>query len=156
MNTINSRITPISSDYATCSECYTQLLIYPGEMHPDNVSKLLGIEPTQKNIVGEKISNSRGRSREIRLSGWFLSSESHVQSKDLRDHIDWLLRKVTPAITGLKQLQHTENVTMTLCCVWRSRYGHSGPVLWPEQMRAISDLDLECSFDIYFDSIESV
>ncbi|AWK44584.1 hypothetical protein AA106_21110 [Photorhabdus laumondii subsp. laumondii] len=126
-------------------------MIYPGMMHPDNVSRLLKLEPTQKNIVGTTVTNSRGKTREIKLSSWFLSSKSYVESKDLRDHIDWLLRKLNQSEIGLKQLQRTEGISITLSCVWRSKFGHSGPVLWPEQMRSISDLDLECSFDIYFD-----
>lgn len=154
MNTIRSRVTPVSSNYPTCSECYAQLLIYPGTMHPDVVSQQLKVEPTQKNIIGTTITNSRGKTREVKLSSWFLSSELHVASKDLRDHLDWLLNKISPAKNALKQLQCTEGITMTLCCVWRSKCGHSGPVLWPEQMRVIADLDLECSFDIYFDSDE--
>jgi hypothetical protein len=151
MSTINSRITPISDGYPTCSECYAQLLIYPGAMHPDDVSKLLGLEPTQKNIAGTVVTNSRGKTREIKLSGWFLSSEQYVQSKDLREHIDWLLEKIKPLKKELIKLQNIDGITLGIDCVWRSAVGHGGPTLWPEQMRSISDLDLECSFDIYFD-----
>lgn len=39
---------------------------------------------------------------------------------------------------------------MTVSCVWWSALGHGGPVLWPEQMKALADLNRECSFDIYF------
>ena len=39
---------------------------------------------------------------------------------------------------------------MGIDCVWRSLAGHGGPVLWPEQMKKMSRLNLECSFDIYF------
>ncbi|WP_240002625.1 DUF4279 domain-containing protein, partial [Photorhabdus sp. S5P8-50] len=117
MSTIKSRVTPVSSDYPTCSECYAQLLIYPGMMHPDNVSRLLKLEPTQKNIVGTTVTNSRGKTREIKLSSWFLSSKSYVESKDLRDHIDWLLRKLNQSEIGLKQLQRTEGISITLSCV---------------------------------------
>lgn len=150
MNIIDSRITPVSSDYSTCSECYVKLLVYPGAMHPDEVSKVLGLEPSQQNNIGTIITNSLGRKREVKTAGWFLSSEFFVQSRDIREHLDWILGKISPSEIGLKQLQNTENVKMSLCCVWRSKCGHSGPVLWPEQMRIISDLNLECSFDIYF------
>lgn len=102
-----------------------------------------------------KKNNSLGRTRDIKISGWFLSSENFVFSKDLRDHIDWITTKLKPSQEGLKKLQNTPGVQMTLRCVWWSALGHSGPVLWPEQMKALADLDLECSFDIYFDSTQS-
>lgn len=152
MNVTNSRLNPIASDNYNCYECYAQLLIYPGEVHPDEVSDALNLEATKVNVIGDTLTNSLGRVREIKLAGWFLSSECYVKSKDLREHLNWLLDKLNPVSDELKKLQNIDNVTMTLCCVWRSRYGHGGPVLWPEQMKNISDLNLECSFDVYFNS----
>lgn len=150
MNLMNSRRTPISPDYPTCDECYVKLLIYPDALHPDEVSQILNLEPTKKNIIGTKITNSRGRVREITIAGWFLSSENYVNSKDLRDHLDWLLNKIEPSSKALKQLQGYSNMIMGIDCVWRSLAGHGGPVLWPEQMQRMSELNLECGFDIYF------
>ncbi|WP_264044067.1 DUF4279 domain-containing protein [Pectobacterium carotovorum] len=126
------------------------LSIYPGEMHPDNISGLLNIEPTEKFIVGDEITNSLGRTRKVKISSWFLSSENDVKSKDLREHIDWVIDKLSASHSGLRELQSTSGVQMTLRCVWLSAHGEGGPVLWPEQMRALADLDLECSLNIYF------
>ncbi|MBI6549795.1 DUF4279 domain-containing protein [Xenorhabdus lircayensis] len=150
MSRITSRRTPISPNYPSCDECYAKLLIYPGDVHPDEVSSLLLLEPTKKNIVGTQIVNRLGRVKEIKVSGWFLSSENYVNSKDLRDHLNWILDRIRPSSGGLKQLQNIDGVTMGIDCVWRSIAGHGGPTLWPEQMQAMSELGLECSFDIYF------
>jgi len=73
-----------------------------------------------------------------------------VISLDIRRHIDWLLGKISPLAEGLAALQAITGVTMTVQCAWYSRSGHGGPTLWPEQMRALADLNLECGFDIYF------
>lgn len=54
MSKSSSRITSISPDYETCLECRVSLLIYPDKIHPDDVSSILNMEPTQKNIIGEK------------------------------------------------------------------------------------------------------
>ncbi|MFU2315807.1 DUF4279 domain-containing protein [Rahnella sp. PCH160] len=150
----DSRLNPISPNNENCYECYAQLLIYPAHTHPNEVSEFLKLEATKINIVGDIITNSLGKTREVKLSGWFLSSELHVTSKDLRDHLNWFIEKLNPVETELRKLQSIDDVTMTLCCVWRSKYGHGGPVLWPEQMKSISDLNLECSFDVYFNSEE--
>ncbi|WP_237142816.1 DUF4279 domain-containing protein [Pseudomonas lurida] len=146
----NSRITPVSSDYETCAECYVRLMIYPGERHPDEITNIMQVRPTLINVAGEKITNSRGLTREVKNSGWFLSSEGYVLSKDLREHIDWIVEKISPHRESLRTVQKIDGVKITLKCVWFSLLGHSGPVLWPEQMRALADLDLECSFDVYF------
>lgn len=154
MNLTNSRLNSIASENHNCYECYAQLLIYPADIHPDQISEHLNLEATKVNVIGDTSTNSLGKVREIKLAGWFLSSEKNIESKDLREHLDWLINKLIPVKSQLASLQDIDNVKMTLCCVWRSRYGHSDPVLWPEQMKNISDLNLECSFDIYFNSDE--
>lgn len=151
MNSISSRRTPINPDYPTCDECYAALFVYPGERHPDEVSQLLNMEPTRKNVAGTTIINSSGRQRKIPISGWFLSSEGKVKSKDLRDHINWLLNKIYAAKAGIKQLQGMEGLELGINCTWPSLAGHGGPTLWPEQMKIIAELELECTFDIYFE-----
>jgi len=151
MSITDSMITPVSKDYATCSECYAELLIYPGAIHPDEITRLLGVSATQINIAGTTVTNSRGKIRKIKISGWFLSSKNIIDSKDLRDHIDWIMRQLSGSRDALYEIQNIQSVKMTLKCTWRSKDGHSGPVLWPQQMTEISALGLECSFDIYFD-----
>ena len=151
MSIIDTMITPVAKDYSTCSECYAELLIYPGIIHPGEITKLLGINASQLNVAGEKVTNSRGRTREIKISGWFLSSKDEVDSKDLRDHIDWILMRLLSSRNGLNEVQNIGGVKITLKSTWRSKYGHSGPVLWPKQMLVMAELGLECSFDIYFD-----
>lgn len=145
----DSRLTPINRNYETCEECRVKLTVYPEHVHPDEITRILQLEPTKKNIIGTKITNSHGRTREITIAGWFLSSEQYVQSKDIRDHLDWLLSKVLLSKNGLIQLQNIEGIKMGIDCVWWSK-GSGGPTLWPEQMKVMADLNLECSFDFYF------
>ncbi|TQJ97608.1 uncharacterized protein DUF4279 [Achromobacter sp. SLBN-14] len=125
-------------------------MIYPGGRHPDVITDIFHIQPTSVNVVGDVITNSRGRKRQIKNSGWFLSTEGLVLSKDIRQHIDWLVKIIYPRRHALKEIQNMDEMKITLKCVWFSLLGHSGPVLWPEQMKALAELDLECSFDIYF------
>jgi hypothetical protein len=39
---------------------------------------------------------------------------------------------------------------MTVQRIWWSATGQGGPTLWPEQMRLLAELNLECSFDVSF------
>jgi hypothetical protein len=119
-------------------------------MDPEMVTGQLGIAPTSSQKKGARSVNSLGRTREVKLNGWFLSSESEVSSLDLRRHLDWLLDKIEPSAHELSRLQAVDDLTMLINCIWWSAKGQGGPTLWPEQMQRIAALDLECSFDIAF------
>jgi hypothetical protein len=145
-----SRRTPYDDEYGTCLETRAELLIYPGALSPHEVTDRLQLEPSRINIVGEEHVNELGRKRVVKANGWFLSSEGQVESLDTRRHLDWLLERLAPRSQSLKEIQSIPGIHMSVNCPWYSRSGHGGPTLWPEQMRALADLDLECSFDIYF------
>ncbi len=145
-----SRRTSVDDTYPSCSETRAELLIYPDQLHPQKVTERLGVEPTQMNVAGSEVTNSLGRTRVIRINGWFLSSEGLVESLDTRRHIDWLLAKFEPKAAELQKLQAISGVRMSVNCIWVSRSGHGGPTLWPEQMRRLAELNLECSFDVGF------
>jgi hypothetical protein len=144
---ISSRQTPMDDKYATCERTCAKLLIYCGAMHPSAVSDLLGMEPTSHVALGEPGRTNRlGKAPIGKLNGWFLSSEGNVESKDVRHHLEWLIAKLRPNSEVLHELQAKPDVRMSVNCIWWSRYGDGGPTLWPEQMRALADLNLECSF----------
>lgn len=150
MNKLKGRWVEVSSDYPSCKGCYATLTIYPKLLHPDIISEMLGLAPTRQNVIGEKVTNSIGSTREIKKSGWFLSTENIVLSKDLREHLDWILDKIEPASQAIEKLQSRKETTMSISCVWHSLAGDGGPVLWPEQMIRISNLNLELSLDFCF------
>ena len=121
--------------------------IYTGDMKPSEVTEILGIKPTEWVEKGLPIVGIKAIGK---INGWFLSSESFVDSKDLRRHLDWLTAKLASSVDGLRKLQKTKDVQMSVNCIWWSRYGGGGPTLWPEQMRNLAELNLECSFDFAF------
>lgn len=146
----DSRRTPVDDSYPTCVETRAELLVYPGDLAPSVVTAKLGVAPTQENVAGEFFLSRRGTRRLIKTNAWFLSSEEQVDSLDVRRHLDWLIEVIGPRQTAILDLQSIAGVNMAIQCAWYSRSGHGGPVLWPEQMRAIAELNLECGFDVYF------
>lgn len=146
-NAYSSYDTPYDDKADYCDRTCAKLRIYTGEMKPSVVTELLGIQPTdfvQKGVSAEGIK-AIGK-----LNGWFLSSETFVNSKDLRRHLDWLIEILEKCVEGLRQLQMKEGVHMSINCIWWSRYRNGGPTLWPKQMRGLAELNLECSFDCAF------
>jgi hypothetical protein len=81
---------------------------------------------------------------------WMLDSEGIVSSKDLRRHLDWIIGKVRRSRVALLSLQQLVDVKMDVSCVWWSLQGGGGPALWPEQMSALAELNLEVSIDFAY------
>ena len=150
MRTTQSRRTPIDDLYPSCAEVRAGLLIYTPRNSPHEVTLRLGLEPSVVVVKGKEVQTSTGRVRIPKNSFWKLSSDGHVESLDLRRHIDWLLERLCPRREALKAVQDFDGVVMSINCAWYSRAGNGGPTLWPEQMQAMAELNLECSFDIYF------
>jgi hypothetical protein len=146
-----SHFTPLNDSGENCERTCAVLRIYSGKTKPIEVTRLLGIEPTSYVAEGEpKPIRDTGRVRIGQVNGWFLSSESKVESKDLRRHLDWLLETLISHLDALQALQMREGIRMNVNCIWWSRYGGGGPVLWPQQMSGLALLNLECSFDFQF------
>jgi hypothetical protein len=127
-----SKITPIAPEYQTCLKCWIVLSAHITNSPKNEIAKLSAIEQSH-----------------FRNYHWRLSSKKHVASKDLREHIDWLIKILANAAFSLKEFY---GVQFKLKCFWHSRYGDSGPTLWTEQTSALAKLGLDCTFDIYYEN----
>ena len=145
-----SRLTWIDHNYGTCDRTCAKLLIYPSLLKHEDVTALLAIQPTEAQNKGDEIPTVRRTIRVAKVTFWSISSEAYVSSKDVRAHLDWLLDRLANSHDALRDLQQHHEVKMSVCCVWWSRGGHGGPTLWPEQMRQLAELNLECSFEVQF------
>jgi len=155
MSKIDTRFTPINRKYPTCERTYAELRVYSDEVKPNKITDILGETPSSQQSKGSKRISSRGNTIETKINGWFLSSESQLSSLDLRDHLSWLMEKLAPKILKFEKLRE-KKVVMTVYCLWWSAHGHGGPTLWPEQMKILSDLELECSIDFSYFGDEEV
>lgn len=147
--TFESRRTPIDPEYSTCEFTFAELRIYGHDLDPEEITATLGLQPTTSQKRGE-LKTGRFSTRTTPIGGWFLSSEGVIHSKDVRDHLAWLLRLIAPKSDQLRLLQDRDDTRMSVDCIWWSAHATGGPALWPEQMRVLSELNLECSFDISF------
>jgi hypothetical protein len=130
-------MTDYIDDYQSCQDTYATLLIYTGEKNPEEISIALDLIPT-------RISHAYGR----HLNGWFLSSKEHIDSKDCRRHIDWILDKISDKKDILLNLQNN-NIKISIMCMWASQSGNGGPTISPKQMSRLVDLNLEVSWDVW-------
>jgi len=145
-----SYLIPLDDEYETCERTIAELRIYGYDLEPEVVTARFGIQPSRTQKRGETWVGFRGCVSQYKIGGWFLSSEGQVQSKDIRHHLNWLLEKLLPAKQEILRLQISYGISMTVYCIWWSRFGCGGPALWPQQMRLLADLNLECGFDFSF------
>jgi hypothetical protein len=106
-------------NYPTCEATYATLRIYHDELEPDVVSSLLVLTPSESQKRGQAL----GRNRVAPLSGWFLSSESQVTSKDVSRHVAWILDQMEGREDQFLKLQD-EGYKTDIFCYWLSASGH--------------------------------
>jgi hypothetical protein len=135
-------------DYPSCDRTYATLRIYHGDLDPDSLTHLLGVEPTYAQVAGRPYTRPAGRTFIPELGGWFLSTKGHLSSKDVRRHLDWIWSRLAGRDGALRALQDA-GYRMDVFCYWRSAWGHGGPVLSPDLMRRFGELEIEVGFDVY-------
>jgi hypothetical protein len=141
----------MEDEYPTCAQTFVTLRIYPERLDPTEVTARLGIEPSSWQRRGEDQNPGSKRPLPARLSGWFLSSEGAIDSRDCRPHLDWLLAKIGTKAAVIQTLL-ADGCRMDVSCFWLSRSGHGGPTVTPLQMGELARLGLDLWFDVYFAS----
>lgn len=142
---------PYNDAYPTCERTYAELRVYPGDLDPVAITSKLGVEPTSSRTVGTTHEDSEGTEVTVPTSSWFLSSEGHVDSLDLRRHLDWLLDQLAASGDAVRELAQSTETDIAVWCTWRSAGGQGGPTLSPRQLMRIARLGIECRFEISFE-----
>lgn len=147
--------------YKACHDCKSQLLIFPENLHPDKLSYIFNMEPTTKQVKGEYRENFEGKKILIKRSQWFIISEYHVPSKDLREHILWLIPQLKHfgnlpyyLQSRIQEISLPTNfnveIGMIISCTWNPLQDHGGPMLSSSLMESLAELSTEFAIDIYF------
>jgi hypothetical protein len=115
---------------------------------------VLGVNPTLAYRKGEVFNRSRGHEVRGRTGLWLLSSERHVNSSELSDHLAYLKDVVTPAdgrdlIEPLRATLHEGNLEAEVSCFWYGEHKAQPPAI-PEEIRTAFDqigATIETDFD---------
>lgn len=133
--------------FATCLETWSTLRIFSDHIRPEEITKLLRLQPTDHFRKGE--SHSQGKLQR-KTNGWFYSTEKLSSSKDTRRHIDLILDAMNGREDAVKKL-HADGCKIDVISYWVS-VGHGGPWLMPQQMLKLGTLGIAVQWDIYFSS----
>ena len=128
----------------SCLETYATLRIFSDDVHPERITELLGISPTET-IPRDPSGKYRVR-REKHL--WRLQSRGAVASRDNLEHIGWILGRIAGKRAALDELRSIG------CEIDVVNYfvssGQGGPELDTPTIDALSQLGLSIWWDVYF------
>lgn len=119
----------IDDAYGTCRETWAELRLGSTALSLPDAAAALGLAAEDFEMADGVIA---------------LSSHDHVFSRDLRRHLDWLLKKLEGRAEALAKLRR-QGVTTEIFCPWHGEYG--GPALWPSHMKGIAELDLDLALE---------
>ena len=137
-------------DHASCKETFATFRLFKDDLRPQDVSRMLGLEPSRAHKKGEPQYPKNPKSPAVfRSGGWLLTTEGRVESRDVRRHVDWLLERLEAKRETILRLP-LDGYALDVFCFWCSASGQGGPQLDVMQMRRLADLGIPIRFDIYF------
>jgi hypothetical protein len=138
----------IKESNPNCAATFASLRLYGDFLIPDEINRLLQIEPSDSATKGTEITGAPGHSRKAPTGRWILSTERNVQSTNLELHIEWILERLETIDIQVEKLPGVERAD--IFCYWNSASGHGGPEFSPELMGRLARSGLALGLDIYF------
>lgn len=127
-----------------CVRTYASLCIYHKRMRPETMTSILGIAPDRTGRRGDRVALSRRATD----NHWIRSTQGASKSRDVRYHIDLLLRpKLRRPLQKLARL----GCSVVVFCFWESRSANGGPNLDHRFLKRLAGWPVDLGFDIWFD-----
>jgi len=138
-------------NYAGCVRTYATLRIYPGDIHPQDVTAKLRVAPSKFWVRDESIAvdaTQKPKPGAKTMHGWFLTTHGKLASKDTRRHVDVLLEPLLPVSNEITLLQ-AQGANIDIICFWHAAAAQGGPALAPRQLRLLADLNIPIAWNIF-------
>jgi hypothetical protein len=134
-----------SDDYPSCEYTHATLRIIGDDLDPDEVSELIGLEPTEAHRKGDPNPRTRSPHAPYPTGVWRMESGGQVASRDLRRHVDWLIELLDGREEALARLRDRGYVTNLHA--WWVGQEVCGPTLSPRQLEGMSRYGLVFTID---------
>ena len=131
-----------------CLLAHATFRVLGKELDPDEVTRALGLEPTQSLRSGQLVPTPT-RIRRQETGVWLLKSEGRVGSTSLERHLVHLLDLLEPGLPALDELRRTRGLTTDFFCFWLSATGHGGPIFSAELLSRVAAIGAELGIDFY-------
>jgi hypothetical protein len=127
-------------------------------LDPNAVSQITGLKSDRTAKRGDERRNYKGDLVSPHDEGfWMISSAGRVDSKDVNDHVKFLLAMLLPYQKALLQIIAEVKGETYFDVLWTSNYLYAGtgPIISHEVLRGMSDLGASIGFDIYEDETDA-
>lgn len=131
-----------------CLETFASIRVFSTSMHPDEITRLLEIEPT---VARPLDPSSKYRSRR-ESHYWDWESRASAPLQDGRAHITAVLDVLDGKESALSHLKE-HGCEIDICCYWVSS-GQGGPSLDSPTLERLARLGLPIWWDVYFGNVE--
>jgi hypothetical protein len=124
--------------------------IFGESLNPKEVTQKIGIQPDYSGLRGDDKTNNLGRRIGTHSQGfWILSTENRVQSKDINDHVRYLLTQLLPHREEILKLAEGGETYFDI--LWQSTYLYAGtgPEIERDCLQGVVQLEAGMGFDIY-------
>lgn len=127
---------------SNCAQAYASIVLVGPELSPEAVSRWVNLKADFQAAVGEtKPARTSPRVEAI----WSISSEGHVDSTNLEDHIEWLLDLMPDGLRSMLP----PSTRCEISCFWISASGHGGPDISSMILSRLARFGFDLTFDFY-------
>lgn len=135
----------LNDQFTACERTNTTLSITSPDIASEEITRTLSIEPSRTKLKGDSYKGI-----EITKNGWFLSSETSVDSIDACDHIDWLFTQLKNKEEKIAELK-ARGCHVAIGCLWVSKYGRGGPILREKQLFSLAKFRIPIGWDVWIE-----
>ena len=129
------------------------------DLDPTEVSESIGLRADKMARRGDPRRNCKGEPITPHSEGlWMITTEGNVTSKDINDHIHFLLELLLPHRNTICELVARLKAETFFDVLWTSDYLYAGtgPQISSNALRGMSDLGASIGFDIYEEAVDSI
>jgi hypothetical protein len=122
---------------------FASLRFMGDRLDPERVTEILHVSPTMAYRRGQIYKQSGHHQARGRTGLWLLSSEGHVQSADLTDHLAYLLKVIhgsREAVSRLRSLMQAGDVEADVACFWSGGVGTTPPAIPPHLRKGFDEI----------------
>jgi hypothetical protein len=116
------------------SRAFATLRFAGDALDPDEISRVIKEQPTRAYRKGEKYRTGPHGPEIVGKTGvWYFSTRRKIPSRDLIDHLEALVRLVSPfaddgkRLSQLRDIMQQENLKAHVTCFWRGPPGAGEP-----------------------------
>lgn len=135
-------------------ETFASLRFFGDRLEPHRITKILDTVPTVAYRKGEVFKKSKGQEIRGRTGLWLVSSEGNVNSRDLNEHLDYLLAILRAGdaerkLDDLHALMHAFGIAADVSCFWYGEHGARPPAIRDDIRARLASIPakIESDFD---------